>query len=89
MTPSAVVQGVAIGLLVALLFSAVPLLDVRRVKPSLLLRDTGGAPGARLGAVGGDGGAAGRRSSLIASWQAGSFRIGLAVSVGLAAVASC
>ena len=40
MTPSAVVQGVAIGLLVAVLFSAVPLLDVRRVKPSLLLRDS-------------------------------------------------
>ena len=41
MTPSAVVQGVAIGLLVAVLFSSVPLLDVRRVKPSLLLREAG------------------------------------------------
>jgi putative ABC transport system permease protein len=86
MTPSAVVQGVAIGLLVAVLFSAVPLLDVRRVKPSLLLRETGRGRGrdwvawAALG---------GLLASLvgIASWQAGSMRIGLFVSVGLAAVA--
>ena len=87
MTRSAVVQGVAIGLLVAVLFSAVPLLDVRRVKPSLLLRDAAragerdwlrwAAMAALLACL-----------VLIASWQAGSIRIGLAVSVGLAAVAA-
>ncbi len=86
MTPSAVVQGVAIGLLVAILFSAVPLLDVRRVKPSLLLRESVKgtdrdwvrwlAVGVLLACL-----------VLIAAWQAGSFRIGLGVSVGLAAVA--
>jgi putative ABC transport system permease protein len=86
MTTSAVVQGVAIGVLVAILFSAVPLLDVRRVKPSLLLRDTSGAGGrdwVRWAAM------AALLASLvlIASWQAGSLRIGLAVSVGLAVVA--
>ena len=43
LTLSAVVQGVSIGLLVSLLFSLVPLLEVRRVKPLLLLR--GGAIG--------------------------------------------
>lgn len=41
LTPSAVWQGVAVGMLVSLLFSLVPLLEVRRVKPLLLLR--GGA----------------------------------------------
>jgi putative ABC transport system permease protein len=41
LTASAVVQGVSVGLLVSLLFSLVPLLEVRRVKPLLLLR--GGA----------------------------------------------
>jgi putative ABC transport system permease protein len=86
MTPSAVVQGVAIGLLVAVLFSAVPLLDVRRVKPSLLLRDSTGAGDRdwlRWAAMA----ALLTCLVLIASWQAGSFRIGLAVSVGLAVVA--
>jgi putative ABC transport system permease protein len=38
LTASAVGQGVSVGLLVSLLFSLVPLLEVRRVKPLLLLR---------------------------------------------------
>jgi putative ABC transport system permease protein len=37
-TASAVAQGTAVGMLVSLLFSLVPLLEVRRVKPLLLLR---------------------------------------------------
>ncbi len=87
MTPSAVVQGVAIGLLVAVLFSAVPLLDVRRVKPSLLLREAVRArkrDWVRWAAI------AVLVASLVllASWQAASLRVGLAVSVGLAVVAS-
>jgi putative ABC transport system permease protein len=86
MTLSAVVQGVSIGLLVAVLFSAVPLLDVRHVKPSLLLRES-----ARSGSRDWVSWAAltGLLGALvsIASWQAGSLRIGLSVSGGLAAVA--
>jgi putative ABC transport system permease protein len=86
MTASSVVQGVAIGLLVSILFSAVPLLDVRRVKPSLLLREStasGELDWLRWMAM------AVLLASLVlmASWPAGPFRIGLAVSVGLAAVA--
>src|SRR5439155_7640521 len=38
-TWSAALQGIAIGVLVSLLFSIVPLLQVRFIKPSLLLRD--------------------------------------------------
>jgi putative ABC transport system permease protein len=38
LTGSAALQGTAVGLLVSLLFSLVPLLEVRRVKPLLLLR---------------------------------------------------
>jgi putative ABC transport system permease protein len=47
LTASAVWQGVAVGMLVSLLFSLVPLLEVRRVKPLLLLRGgtTAGLPG--------------------------------------------
>lgn len=86
MTPSAVVQGVAIGLLVAVLFSSVPLLDVRRVKPSLLLRESGSArerDWVRWAAIV----VLAASLILLASWQAASWRVGLAVSVGLAAVA--
>lgn len=39
LTASAVAQGFGIGVLVALLFALVPLLDIRRIKPLLLLRD--------------------------------------------------
>ena len=38
LTLSAALQGLAVGLLVSLLFSLVPLLEMRRVKPLLLLR---------------------------------------------------
>jgi putative ABC transport system permease protein len=50
LTASAVWQGVSVGLLVSLLFSLVPLLEVRRVKPLLLLR--GGATTGLAGPAG-------------------------------------
>lgn len=87
MTWSAAVQGVAIGLLVAALFSVVPLLDVRRVRPSLLLRDSARTAGekdwVRWAAM------AGLLAALVAlsAWQASSLKIGLAVSAGLVGVA--
>jgi putative ABC transport system permease protein len=82
LTPSAVAQGVSVGLLVSLLFSLVPLLEVRLVKPSLLLRQdvpppqrfdwlkwtTVAAVAAALVAV--------------AAWQAGSLRVGLVLCGG-------
>jgi putative ABC transport system permease protein len=101
LTWSAVLQGAGVGLLVSLLFSLVPLLEVRRVKPLLLLR-------------GGDGmmpaGGAGARPLIerlrgidrvqaavaaavsaalaaVASWQAASVEVGLIVSGGFAAIA--
>jgi putative ABC transport system permease protein len=86
LTWPAILQGIGIGLLVSLLFSLVPLLDVRHVKPSLLLRDE---PHARridvvqiavsvvvvAGLVG------------LTVWQAGSLRIGALVAGGFAATA--
>jgi putative ABC transport system permease protein len=87
LTPAAVVQGLAIGLLVSTLFSLVPLLDIRHVKPGLLLRqDAPGAAGfdwlkwivtavVAAALVG------------VASWQAGSLTVGLVLSVGFVAVA--
>jgi len=87
LTPAAVGQGLAIGMLVSLLFSLVPLLEVRNVKPSLLLRQDQPRP-ARIDWVKW-GAAAGVTASLVAvaSWQAGSLRVGLMISAGFVAVA--
>ena len=83
---SAAVQGVTVGLLVSLLFSVVPLMQVRHVKPSLLLRDEttrlerDWAKMAVMVLVG---------LALIgvAGWQAGSLRVGAVVCCGFAGLA--
>ena len=84
LTVSAVLQGLAVGLLVSLLFALVPLLEVRRVKPLLLIRGLDSLPAAAAAGV------APRRR--IAAWiqgidwmQAG---ISLAVSIALVAIAA-
>jgi putative ABC transport system permease protein len=86
LTGPAVTQGLGIGLLVSLLFSLIPLLDIRHVKPSLLLRAEATArrfdfaqaaitAGVIAGLVG------------LTVWQAGSLRIGVVVAIGFAAAA--
>jgi len=86
LTLSAVGQGVAVGLLVSLLFAVVPLLDVRTVKPALLLRqDAGTVTGVdRVRLVA----AVMSAAVLIAAavWQAGSVQVGLGLVAGMAAV---
>jgi putative ABC transport system permease protein len=85
-TSSAVAQGFGIGLLVAVLFSLVPLLEIRDVKPSLLLRAEGASRRIDVlqalvivivvaGLVG------------LTIWQAGSLRVGSVVAIGFAATA--
>ena len=79
-------QGIAIGALVSLLFSLVPLLDVRLVKPSLLLRDETRREGrdpVRIAAM------VFVSAALIAvaAWQAASLRVGVVVCVSFAALA--
>ncbi|HVL66110.1 MAG TPA: FtsX-like permease family protein [Vicinamibacterales bacterium] len=101
LTWSAVLQGCAVGLLVSLLFSLVPLLEVRRVKPILLLRG-GGAGGAsgvgprqpfmtRLRAVDrlqvATGALVGLALLGVASWQASSVLVALIVCGGFAGLA--
>ena len=84
-TLSAAVQGVLVGLLVSLLFAAVPLLEMRLVKPLLLLRADTASSARRPDRV--SRGAAivtGAALVLVAVWQAGSVRAGLFVSLGLA-----
>jgi putative ABC transport system permease protein len=85
LTPRAVLQGLAIGLLITLLFSLLPLLEIRRIKPILVLRNdiSGGRRwdwvrvGAALIVISG--------LAAVTSWQAGSVRIGLLFLGGLAA----
>jgi putative ABC transport system permease protein len=82
-TPGAALQGLAIGMAVSVLFALVPLLEIRHVKPSRLLRDetdTGGLDWAQRGAIALV--VAGLASLTV--WQAGSLRVGLVVTIGLA-----
>jgi putative ABC transport system permease protein len=107
LSASAVAQGVTVGLLVSVLFALVPLLDVRRVKPLLLIRGAdgtgpstprlrGATPGGRWRRVLGRidwlqfaaSATVGGALIAVASWQAGSWAAGAAVSIGFAAVAA-
>jgi putative ABC transport system permease protein len=85
-TWSAAVQGVGVGVLVSLLFSVVPLLQIRLVKPSLLLRDEplrGGRDWLRLTAM------IAVSAALVAltAWQAASLQVGIAVTAGFCGLA--
>jgi putative ABC transport system permease protein len=87
LTTGAVIQGLAVGLLVSVLFSVVPLLEIRNVKPSLLLRQDAGST-ARFDWVKW-GVAAAVAASLVgvAAWLGGSLAVGLVLSAGFIAVA--
>lgn len=88
-TVSAAVQGVVVGLLVSLLFAIVPLLDVRRIKPILLLRaDTKFTARNRDWQSWLAGTATAVLLAAVAVWQAGSLRAGLFVSIGFVMVAA-
>ena len=91
LSPGAVAQGLGLGLLISTLFSALPLLRVRRIKPDILLRERDeDAPRRlwrdplRL--------AAGALLTLalfaLASWQAGSPRVGFYFLAGLASASA-
>lgn len=86
LTWTAVGQGVLIGLLVALLFAIVPLLRVRLVRPSLLLRDEAGGGGIDWMRIGASAVVAAALVA-VAGWQAGSARIGLIVCAGFVGIA--
>jgi putative ABC transport system permease protein len=87
LTTAAVTQGLAVGLLVSVLFSVVPLLDVRHVKPSLLLRHDI-PPLARFDWLKWSVTAVVAAALVaVAAWQAGSLRVGLMLSGGFVATA--
>lgn len=87
MTWQASLQGLGVGLLISLLFSLVPLLQIRQIKPSLVLRSLPDQKGRRIDWL---------RISVgflctlglvaVASWQAGSLKIGAIFLAGLLAM---
>jgi putative ABC transport system permease protein len=83
---SAASQGIGVGVLVSLLFSIAPLLQVRFVKPSLLLREESTR---RVVDWMGYGVLALVCAGLVAltAWQAASLRIGVVVCAGFAGLA--
>jgi putative ABC transport system permease protein len=88
-TPSAAAQGIAVGWLVSLLFALVPLLEMRRVKPLVLLRaDTMSTARRRDWVSLLAGAAVAAAIAGVAMWQAGSVIAGLYVTGGLAAIAA-
>ncbi|HYY95597.1 MAG TPA: FtsX-like permease family protein, partial [Pyrinomonadaceae bacterium] len=86
---SAVAQGLGLGVLISLLFSALPLLRIRQIRPNMLLREVETEDARRwpdftrwavalcvlAGLV------------FLTSWQAGSVRVGLFFIAGLGATA--
>lgn len=79
------VQGVVLGVLISVIFSALPLLQVRNIKPRLLLRDENNSSLRKLDPVRWLIGAVSIGGLLgLAVWQAGSFRIGAFFLGGLA-----
>ena len=89
LTWPAVAQGFGIGILIALLFAALPLLEIRNIKPILVLRATDPVHGKQWF----DGLKIGLGSIVIlgllglAGWQAGSLKIGAIFLGGLAVTA--
>ena len=81
---SAALQGVLLGVLISLLFSALPLLQVRNIKPNLLLRDETGEKLRRLDWTKWIFGAVCLAGLLgLAVWQAGSLIVGAFFLVAL------
>ncbi len=77
-------QGVILGLLISLLFSALPLLQIKSIKPRLLLRDENNLSLSKLDWTRWAIGAVSLAALLaIAVWQAGSLKVGALFLGGL------
>lgn len=88
LTWPAIAQGFGIGILIALLFAALPLLEIRNIKPILVLRATDLVKGRWLDPLKiGIGAVVIAGLLALAGWQAGSLKIGAIFLAGLAATA--
>jgi putative ABC transport system permease protein len=85
----AIIQGIGFGILVTILFSALPLLRIRKIKPNVLLCDETQAGKNRKRIrpdflTWGTGVIVGAGLFLLSAWQAGSLQIGIYFFAGLA-----
>lgn len=86
---STAVQGLILGVLISMLFSALPLLQVRNIKPKLLLRDENNESLRKLDTAKWLFGALSLAGLLgLAVWQAGSAIVGAIFLAGLAVTAA-
>ncbi|HVF90078.1 MAG TPA: FtsX-like permease family protein, partial [Blastocatellia bacterium] len=86
--PGAIAQGLSVGILISILFSALPLLRIRNIKPNVLLREDAEGVARSFDVT---------RWVMVAmvvaglltlvSWQAGSLRVGAIFLAGLALTA--
>jgi len=86
--PGAALQGVAVGIMISILFSMLPLLQIRHIRPNVLLRDSTDSKRGRLDLL---------RWGVallvllgllfVVSWQGGGVRVGLVFMGGLIAAA--
>jgi len=84
-SPWVAIQGMMLGILISLLFSALPLLQVRNIKPRLLLHDESGERMRRLDWTKTIIGALSLAGMVVlAAWQAGSLLIGSLFLIALA-----
>ena len=84
----AIIQGLGVGVVISILFSALPLLRIRQIKPNMLLREDAGVERRAVDLL--------RWAAAVAvvvgliflvSWQAGSIRVGLFFLGGLGVTA--
>ena len=86
--PSIALQGILLGVFISLLFSALPLLQIRNIKPRLLLRDENNANLRRLDPTKWAFGVLSLIGLLaLAIWQAGSVKVGIYFLAGLGVTA--
>ena len=80
----AAAQGVAVGIMISILFSVLPLLHIRHIRPNVLLRDSAGSAHGRFDLMRWGVGVLVILGLLfVVSWQGGGVRVGLVFLGGL------